>query len=154
MAFQTYRFNRTGLALALAALTLTQLGLLTHQNVAQAQAFTDDDVANYASAVFDIEVRRQEAYTTASDILVAAGSETDILEMTLSCQQTRMSDMPDIPRADRVDLRTVLVEYCNDASQLAEANDLTPDRFNSITAAHQGDPELAERIQTAISELQ
>ncbi|MEL6939638.1 MAG: DUF4168 domain-containing protein [Cyanobacteria bacterium J06598_1] len=144
------------LACSVGALTLTQLsvGLTTSQvPAAYAQSVTDSDVANYAQAVFDIEAKRLAAYEAASDILAAADSELSILDVPLSCTNNRLRDMPEIPRPDRVDLRTILVTFCNEASQVAEENDLTPQRFNDITAAHQDDPEIAARIQDAISAL-
>lgn len=149
-------FANKHLALALCACTCAQLvGFLVSRQVpaAYAQALTDEDIANYASAVLDIEATRVAAYETASDILAAADSELSILDIPLSCTSSRMTDMPDIPRAERLELRTVLVTFCNEASAAAEANDLTPQRFNDITEAHRADSEVAERIQAAISDL-
>lgn len=146
--------RRTWIAIALCS--LTPLGFLLSQRLipaAYAQAMTDEDVDNYAQAISQIEPQRLAAYEAASDILVSAASELDILEFPLRCTATELSDMPDIPRPDRLDLLTVLVDFCNEASQLAEANDLTPLRFNSITAAHREDPELAQRIQAELSSL-
>ncbi|NJM96663.1 MAG: DUF4168 domain-containing protein [Phormidesmis sp. RL_2_1] len=155
------RLPRTALFIALGTIATVQtVSLLVPHPIsgivpaAQAQATSDEEISNYARAVIDIEVIRKDTYAAASDILVAAGSEADILETPLSCTATRISDMPDIPRVDRVDLRTALVNFCNEASQIAEANDLTPQRFNSITAEHREEPELAARIQTAMGELQ
>jgi hypothetical protein len=64
-----------------------------------------------------------------------------------------MADMPDIARASKIELRTVLVTFCNEASGLAATNGLTSQRFNEITQAHRDDSELAERIQSAIGDL-
>lgn len=155
------RYSQVGLAISLGALTLTVFNNSPFRQklsqslvpAAHAQALTDDDVANYARAVVDIEEIRLNAYEAASDLLTAAGSETDILETPLSCNAARLNNMPDIPRVDRVDLLTVLVEFCNSAAQLADDNGLTQKRFNSITAAHQEDADLAERIQAEISAL-
>ena len=149
-------FNWFGLAIASAA-SFAQIILWMasgHIPAAYAQSFNDDEVASYARAIFDIEAKRVVAYETASDILAAADSELSILETPLSCANSRLSDMPDLERADRVDLRTVLVTFCNEASQIAEDNDLTPKTFNAITAAHREDEDLAARIQEAISNLE
>ncbi|MEO1682597.1 MAG: DUF4168 domain-containing protein [Cyanobacteria bacterium J06631_12] len=154
--FSALRKRRTSLALALGALAGAQLWFWlgsAHLPTAYAQAITDDDVANYARAVFEMEAERVNAYELASDILTSADSELNILETPLSCQQARLSDMPDISRADRIDLRAVLVTFCNEAQTIAEANDLTPKRFNAITAAHREDEALAGRIQEAIQAL-
>jgi Domain of unknown function (DUF4168) len=118
------------------------------------EAFSEADVANYASAVVAIEEKRLVAYETASDVLAAAGDEKGLLETQLSCEAHKLSDMPDnLSKSEKVDLLTVLVEFCEEARTTAEANDLTPTQFNSITAAHPEDPELTKRIQAAIGEL-
>ncbi|MGB3295325.1 MAG: DUF4168 domain-containing protein [Phormidesmis sp.] len=157
MTLKTHRRQRTWLMIVLGALTCTQIGFMLAQQPlpsAYAQSYTEDDVTNYARAVAGIEPRRQEAYGAANDILASAnGGELSILDAPLKCTATRMSDMPDVPRASRVDLRTVLVDFCNDASAIAEENDLTAKRFNDITQAHRQDPELAARIQAAIAAL-
>lgn len=155
------RYPYVLLSIALGALTFTQLGsflgsgqIVGFLPAAHAQEFTDEDVTNYAAAVVEIEAQREEAYAKASDILTAAsGNDESILETPLSCGAAKLSDMPDIPRPDRVDLQAILIEFCEAARLTAESNNLTPKRFNSITAAHKADPDVAERIQTAISEL-
>ena len=136
------------------ALLLTPLVFLTQRLTAQAQALiTDEDVADYARAVTAIEPPRQEAFAAASDILTSADSNLSLLDYPLSCTEAQLDAMPDISRADRVSLRTVLVEFCNQASDLAEENNLTPLRFNTITTAHRDDPDLTARIQAEIGSL-
>lgn len=165
MTLKNRRYRRTLLAVAsgtfLGVLTSTQLGsLLSTGHVsafmpaAHAQAMTDEDVTNYAQAVAKIEGQRQIAYAAASDVLAAAGSEKGVLETPLSCQAHQLKDMPnDLAKTDRLSLLKILVDFCREARSTAEADSLTPKRFNSITAAQQADPKLAERIKTAISEL-
>lgn len=156
MTFPQLRFRPAWFALVLGTLTLTQLGfLLTQKHIpaAYAQAYSDDEVISYARTIVNIEAERVETYTLASDILASADSEIDITETPLNCTSTRLADMPDIPKAGRVDLRAVLVTFCNNASQVAEDNNLTPQVFNEITAAHREDTELSDRIQAAIAAL-
>lgn len=144
------------IALALSSLVFTQLAwsvVSPHILPVQAQTITDDDVANYARAAFDIEQIRLDARDAASDVLASDENAVDILEVSLSCQSARLRDMPDISRAGRVDLQSVLVSFCSEAKAIAEENDLTPKRFNSITAEHREDADLAERIKAAIKEL-
>ena len=148
--------RRTGLVVALGALICSQIGLVLFRQppAAHAQAYTEDDVANYARAVAELEPRRQTAYELASDILASTSDgEITLSDTPLRCTATRLSDMPNVPRASRVDLRTVLVDFCNDASEIAEENDLTPKRFNDITQAHRENAELTARIQAAIAAL-
>lgn len=156
MTLPQRRCRQKWCALALSALTLTQLGYLLTQTqipAAYAQAYGEEDVTNYARSVVNIEAERVEAYALASDILASADSELSIVETPLNCASTRLSDMPDVPRAARVDLRAVLVAFCNNASQIAEENNLTPKVFNEMTAAHREDVELSDRIQDAIASL-
>ncbi len=138
------------------SLTMAQLALLLAGNqlpAAYAQSFSDDEIVSYARTIVEIEAERTAAYEAASDILAAADSDLSILDTPLRCTNNRMADMPDIDRAARVELRTVLVTFCNGASELAAANDLSAETFNAITAAHREDEELAAQIQAAISDL-
>lgn len=155
MAFKTHR-HLAWLAIAVGTLTFTQFGAVITQALfspAHAQEITETDVANYANAVFDIEVLRIAAYDAADQTLITAGSEVGVSETPLSCTASDMSDMPDMAKPDQVSLRTVLVEFCNEASDAVRANSLTPQEFNAITAAHQADPALAEQIQAVLSDL-
>ena len=145
--------NRHRTLIAIAFATFAVAPALIQVRVAYAQDFTDTDVANYARAVFEIEAVRQATYEAASDILAAADSEVSILETRLSCNATRMSDMPDIPRPDKVDLQRALVNFCNSAIEIADSRALTPSRFNRLTEAHRDDSELAERIRAEIAGL-
>lgn len=139
---------RTLIAIALAAFTLTQVRAAYAQNV------SDTDIANYARAVVEIEAARQATYEAASDIIAAADSEGSILETNLSCNATRMSDMPDLPKPDKVDLQRVLVNFCNSAIEIADSHALTSADFNRITDAHRNDSDLSERIQAEIAGLE
>jgi hypothetical protein len=141
-------------AIALGTIACIPLAHYRLAPAAQAQErITDEDVANYARTVVAIEPLRLAAYESASDILATAGSEQDILESPMSCLSTQMSDMPDVAKASRESLREVLVNFCNEASQLAEENSLTPARFNAITEEHRANDETLKRIQDAIAEL-
>lgn len=151
-----HRHRFAWLALALSTVAIAQAGSLITQSFsspAHAQDITDTDVANYAQTVLSIEDLRLVAYGAANDVLVAAGLEDGILETRLSCANHRMSDMPDLPKADKVSVRTVLVEFCNEASAIAADNNLTSQQFSDITAAQKDDPALAEQIQAAMSGL-
>ena len=165
MTLKNQRYRRTLLAVAsgtlLSALALTPLGSLLNTGhlskivpAAHAQAVTDEDVSNYARAIAAIEGQRKTAYAAASDVLAAATNQADISETPLSCQAHQLKDMPKaLSKSERVSLLTVLVNFCREARSTAAANNLTPEQFNSITAAQQEDTELASRIKTAISKL-
>ncbi len=168
MTVKNRRYHHTGLVIASSALlsalvfgsALGDWGAINAGLIPTAQAqspadadVSDADVSSYAQAVVAIEEQRLAAYESASDILAAAGDEEGLLKTELSCQAHKLSDMPDIPKADKVDLLTVLVDFCAGARTSAEENDLTPAQFNSITAAQKEDADLAKRIQTTIGEL-
>lgn len=137
---------------AIALTTVTSFSFA--QRLAHAQAdFSDTDIANYVRAVAEIEEVRLAAYESASDVLAAADSEADIIDTTLSCGATRMSDMPEMSRSERVALRTILVDFCNEASEIADSHALTASVFNQITQAHREDEELSSRIQAEIAVL-
>jgi hypothetical protein len=121
--------------------------------ITPAEDISDDDIASYASAAVAIEEKRTAALEAATDILATADSEADIADVPLSCTASKIADMPDISKSDRVDLRTVLVDFCNEASLIVEENNLTATQFNAITAAHRDDDEVTKRIQAAIKEL-
>ncbi|MGB3765280.1 MAG: DUF4168 domain-containing protein [Phormidesmis sp.] len=143
------------LAIALSSLCAVQLATSIKQLPAQAQEATlttDEDIANYANAVAAIEPLRLAAYEGASDVLAAANSEVSLVDNRLSCLSSDIEDMPEVAEADRVALQGILVDYCNAAIGLADDNGLTPQRFNSITAKHQQDKELAQKIRAAIAD--
>lgn len=155
MTFKIHR-HFAWLAVAVGALAFTQVGSLITQGLlspARAQEITETEVANYANAVFDIEVLRIVAFDAADEALVAAGSETGVAATPLSCTASDIADMPDMPKPDQVSLRTILVEFCNEASDAVKANSLTIDKFNAITAAHKEDPALTEQIQAMLGDL-
>ncbi len=157
MTGKNRRYYRAWLVIAPGALLSAFLMFSVHAQSpsdATAESPSEADIASYASAVVEIEEARLAAYESASDILLAAGDEEGLLKTKLSCQAHKLSDMPeDLSKSEKIDLLTVLVEFCEGARAIAEENDLTPEQFNSITAAHQEDPELTKQIQAAIGKL-
>lgn len=117
---------------------------------AYAQTFTNEEIKHYAESVLAMDDSRLQAYSEISDLLTSAGY--DVTEYTLSCPSAR--SLSDVPRSVRRRVREILVGYCNAAQQIVEDNGLTVERFNAMTAAHQQDPELTERIQAEIAALQ
>lgn len=155
--FKAVNKQRLGLwlAIALGAFCSVQLSAAMLRSPAQAQEApltTDTDVANYANTVVAIEPLREAAYEEASDVLAAANSEVSLVDNPLSCLTSEVEDMPEVAEEDQVALQRILVSYCNTAAEIADENALTPQRFNSITANHQEDTELAQRIRAAIAD--
>lgn len=116
---------------------------------AQAQTITNEQVRSYADAVVEMDESRQQAYNQISDILTGQG--LDVSEYNLSCPNAQSLE---VPRRVRSRVRSVLVSYCNEARTIVEKNGLTVRQFNTITASHREDEELAQRIQSAIANIQ
>lgn len=115
----------------------------------QARNFSDAEVRNYAVAVLDIDSSRQEALASVQAMLEQAGLNTS--QVDLSCTNTRSLNR--LPNSIRADVRETVVGFCNRASTIVENSGLTVERFNAMTAAHQSNPDLAERIALAITQI-
>ena len=154
---QTRSKHRLGawLAIALGSLCVVQLAATIAQSPARAQEstrFTDENVTAYASTVATIEPLREAAYAAASDALVSAGSDVSLIDNPLRCFNSEVSDMPGTDETVQLELLSILVNYCNEAKDIAEDNGLTPQMFNTMTEAHRADSDLAGRIRAAISD--
>jgi hypothetical protein len=126
------------------------IGLSWQVPAAYAQTFTNEEIKVYAESVLEMDDSRVQAYSEVSDVLTSAGY--DVTEYDLTCSNAQ--SLSDVPRAVRRRVRTILVNYCNEARQIVEENGLTVQRFNALTQAHQEDPELTQRIQSEIVTLQ
>ncbi len=120
--------------------------------IAQAQDtdISSEEITNYAASVLAMDSHRTEAYTAIQNLL--ADRDHDISAVDLSCAGT--SNLNQLPRDVRAEVRTIVVNYCNRASTIVESNGLTVSRFNLITAAYPQDPGLAEQIRTALIQIQ
>ena len=150
-----HRFHIIWLPIAIGSIFSIQLSAAFWRSPARAQAeatATQEEIASYASTVSAIEPLRLAAYEAASDALVAANSEVSLVDSQLSCLSSNIDDMPDTDAETQAELQRILVNYCNAASEEADANGLTPQRFNEITAAHRDDSKLAQSIRAAISD--
>lgn len=114
------------------------------------ETVSDDEVMSYARSVLQMEGPRNTTYTEIKDLLRQV--DVDISQVDMSC--TNSHNLNQIPRRVRSQVRELLVNYCNRARDIVEANGLSPDRFNAITNAHRQDEALAERIRRALMQLQ
>jgi hypothetical protein len=117
---------------------------------AQDSNVSPEEVAGYAASVLEMDSPRNEAYSQIRTLLT--GTSQDISRIDMSCTST--ASLNQLPRNLRSNVRTIVVNYCNQASKIVQANGLTVRRFNAITAAHPQDPALAEQIRAAMIELQ
>jgi hypothetical protein len=115
---------------------------LSFSSAAYAQAaIADSEIESYARSVLQIEPIRQAAY---DDIKRASGAEVP----PILCH--RPSSLNNLDSS----IRSIAVDYCNQAIAIVESNALTITRFNEITVAHKSDAGLAGRIQQAMAVIQ
>jgi hypothetical protein len=111
-------------------------------NTAAAQNVTDEVLLRYARSVLVIEPMRQEAY---SEIRQIMGNNQ---VPPIACH--RPNSLASLPP----NIRQIATEYCNQAIQVVERNDLSITQFNTITTNMQNDPDLADRIRQRLIQLQ
>ena len=109
-----------------------------------------DEIMGYARSVLEMEEPRAAAYNEIRSLLT--GTNVDINSISLRCTDT--NSLNQLPRNLRGNLRTIVVNYCNQASQIVQANGLRNERFDAITAAYPQDDTLAEQIRAALMQLQ
>ncbi len=145
----------TGISMASTGVTLplTSAGETRRQigtALAQEANISGDEITNYAASVLEMDPYRTEAYTEIKNLL--SDIDHDMSAVDMSCTGT--ANLNRLPRNVRGQVRTIIVEYCNQASNIVERNGLTVRQFNAITAAYPQDPGLAEQIRTALIQIQ
>lgn len=141
------------LGAAFSGVTVQTVGQLPTLSFASAQAqaqITDAEVMSYANSILEMEGPRVQALNQIRGLLEQVNYDASQVDM--NCRD--LSSFNRIPRQVRSQAREVAVNYCNQARTIAEGNGLPSRRFNLITEAHQSDPGLAERIRTALIQLQ
>ncbi|MEA5452290.1 DUF4168 domain-containing protein [Leptolyngbya sp. CCNP1308] len=117
---------------------------------AQDSSVSSEEVTGYAASVLEMDTPRNEAFSQIKTLLT--GTSYDISSIDMSCTGT--ANLNQLPRNLRSDVRTIVVNYCNQASTIVQSNGLTVRRFNAITSAYPQDPALAEQIRAAMVQLQ
>ncbi|NMF82875.1 DUF4168 domain-containing protein [Nodosilinea sp. P-1105] len=117
---------------------------------AQGASFSQAEIVGYAASVLEMDGYRTEAYNQIQALL--ANTNHNINTIDMSCTST--ASLNQLPRNLRGNIRTIVVNYCNEASAIVQSHGLTIRQFNAITAAHPEDPALAEQIRTALIQLQ
>jgi len=97
----------------------------------------DPQIRNYARAAFEIEQRRQRDYAEAKRIM-GGNVPGDV------CRQQ------DIPSP----VHEICKNFMSDSSNIIKKYGLTNTQFNDITRRKNSDPELQQRIQTELLQLQ
>ncbi|NJN86527.1 MAG: DUF4168 domain-containing protein [Leptolyngbyaceae cyanobacterium SL_7_1] len=120
--------------------TLSPQSPILFGSAASAQAVSDEEVQRYARSLLAIEPIRQSAHAEIRRIM-------------------RVEEVPPIAchrptnRLPR-NIRQIAQNYCDQALEIVDRNDLTITRFNTITVNLQNDPNLAARVQAVIRQLQ
>lgn len=117
---------------------------------AQDSSISQEQVIGYATSVLEMDAPRNEALSQIRTLLTGTGQ--DISSIDMSCTGT--ASLNQLPRNLRSSVRTIVVDYCNRASEIVKANGLTTSQFNAITAAHPEDPALADQIRAAMIDIQ
>jgi hypothetical protein len=125
------------------------LPLTTLAAIAQ-NTISNEEITQYARAVLEIDQYRNDAYTEIKDLLLAVDMTVSDINFTCSGSQ----DLSRVPRSVRRTVRETLADYCNQSQDAVEGNGLSPKRFNEITAAHEADQNVFERIQQELIRLQ
>jgi hypothetical protein len=118
--------------------------------LAQGITVSQEEIMRYARSVLEMEGPRTNAYKEIRSILT--GTNVDINSISLRCTTTNRLNQ--LPRSVRNNIRIIVVNYCNEASRIVQANGLPNGRFNDITAAYPQDDTLAEQIRAALMQLQ
>ena len=124
------------------------LGGIPHQisvrgNAAQAQNTYDEETLNsYAAAVLAIEPLREEVKRKLQVELEGEAMPA------MACN--RSESYQDLPKQ----ARSLIINYCNRSEEIVQEQNLSISQFNQITRNIQKNPELKERVQQQMLELQ
>ena len=144
----------TGFAMALSGVSLpvptANSPLRLGAAHAQESDISSDEIVSYAASVLEMDPYRTQAYTQIKNLL--ADIDHDMSAVDMSCGGN--ANLNQLPRNVRSDVRSIIVSYCNQASNIVQRNGLTVRQFNTITAAYPQDPGLAEQIRTALIQIQ
>ncbi|QDZ38956.1 DUF4168 domain-containing protein [Euhalothece natronophila Z-M001] len=122
---------------------LATRGLLQNSSIAQAQNNYDEEKLNsYAAAVLEIEPIREEVKRKIQ-------AELDGQPMPqMACH--RSESYQDLPE----EARSLIINYCQRSEEIVENQGLSVSEFNEITQEIQNNPELRQRVQDKMLELQ
>ncbi|MEB3289006.1 MAG: DUF4168 domain-containing protein [Leptolyngbya sp.] len=118
--------------------------------LAQEVDVSSEEIMGYARSVLEMEGPRTNAYNEIRALLT--DTNIDINSINLRCTTT--NSLNQLPRGLRNNVRTIVVNYCNQASRIVQSNGLRNERFDAITAAYPQDDTLAEQIRAALMQLQ
>ncbi|MEB3282533.1 MAG: DUF4168 domain-containing protein [Lyngbya sp.] len=121
--------------------TVASTTLIPPASAQSRQEFSDGEILNYARAVLAIEPKRQQTY---DEIRQIVGESVPMVVCSETGSLNRLKQ----------DVRVLATNYCSHAKKMIEDNNLTVSRFNEITRTQQTNPQLQQRIQDALRQLQ
>lgn len=120
---------------------LGERSLFIESNCAYAQSIiSDEEIANYAQSVLEIEPLRQQLY---NEIKKLVGTPPPVV-----CNDPSTSDLLTGVARDIAD------SYCEESKGIVEKNELTIRRFNEITETMESNPDIQLRIVQEIMRKQ
>jgi hypothetical protein len=114
---------------------------VSFNSAVKAQEISDQQVRNYARAVLDIESHRKQAFEEIQDIM--GGSTPEIV-----CNQP--SSYSNLPQQ----AQEIALEYCQISQDIVESTGMSVREFNQITQRIKSEPQLEQRIQQVMMEMQ
>lgn len=119
-----------------------ETGLILQKDMVFAQSYNNQELMNYARAVFEIEQLRNNIYQEIKD-LMPSGQVPEIV-----CNQPASINPLDVP------VRSLVVGYCTDSATIVRRNNLSIDRFNQITKDLEVYPSLKTQVQNLLITIQ
>jgi len=113
---------------------------LSFTAAAQAQTVGDDELYTYVRSAFEIEMLRRQTYNNISSI--NNGSVPEITCNNQAAIDNLASGVAGVAR-----------NFCNQSAEILQRYDMSPNRFNQISASRGSDPNLDSRIRRIIQEL-
>ncbi|NJK27940.1 MAG: DUF4168 domain-containing protein [Coleofasciculaceae cyanobacterium SM2_3_26] len=102
---------------------------------------SNDEINRYAEAAFKIEQRRQEV-------------QREIKDMTGGKVPNLACDDPNTLNAASRNVRRLFVEFCEESRAIVAESGLEVSRFNEIHSLVASDPNLQQRVQARLLQLQ
>lgn len=114
---------------------------LSFATYAYAQDYTREEAVNYAKAVYQVELLRQQAYK-------------EIKSMINKLPPNIICDRPETIQALSDEVRQVANRYCQESNQVVQSHNLTIPRFNELKLHYDRGDEFYQQVQNILIELQ
>ena len=110
-------------------------------NVASAQDFTPEEIANYAKAGSQVEQLRRQAYQE-----IKALNNEPPGNIVCNQEETRTNLEPEV--------QAITDRFCNQIMQIPERNNLSNSRYNELTSYYERQDSFYQEVQNVLLKLQ